>query len=76
LTTEGELVLSSERFRDQSKNAQDCIEKLRELLQSVATAPKARRPVKRTKASQKRRIADKRDRTITKQRRQTPRLDD
>jgi ribosome-associated protein len=76
LTTDGELVISSERFRDQSKNAQDCLEKLREMLQSIATAPKVRRPVKRTKASQRRRIADKRDRTITKERRRTPRLDD
>jgi ribosome-associated protein len=76
MTNEGELVMSSERFRDQSKNAVDCLEKLRELLVSVATAPKPRRPVKPTKASKRRRLADKRERTETKQRRRTPKLED
>lgn len=76
MTVEGELVLSSERFRDQSKNADDCLQKLRELLSSVATAPKPRRAVKRTKASQQRRIADKRERTETKQRRKPPRMEE
>ena len=76
ITIDGELVMSSERFRDQSKNATDCLEKLRELLRSVATAPKPRRIVKRTKASQRRRLEEKRERTETKQRRKPPRLDE
>lgn len=76
ITAEGDLVLSSERFRDQPKNVTDCLEKLRELLLAVATAPKPRRPVKPTRASKVRRITAKRERTQTKERRRPPRLDD
>jgi ribosome-associated protein len=76
ITNEGDLVLSSERFRDQPKNATDCLEKLRELLLSVATAPKPRRPVKPTKASKVRRVAAKRERAQIKQRRRPPKLED
>jgi ribosome-associated protein len=76
MTNEGDLVLSSERFRDQLKNVGDCLEKLRELLHSVATAPKPRRAVKPTKASKRRRVADKRERTETKERRRPPRVDE
>lgn len=76
MTTEGELVMSSERFRDQPKNVADCLEKLQELLRSVATAPKPRRAVKPTRASKFRRITAKRERTQTKERRRPPKMDD
>ena len=76
MTNEGELILSSERFRDQLKNVADCLEKLRQLIESVATAPKPRRVVKPTKASKRRRVADKRERTEVKERRRPPRFDD
>ena len=76
MTGNGELVLSSERFRDQQKNVDDCVGKLRELLVSVATAPKPRRAVKPTKASQRRRVASKRDRAVTKDRRRPPKMDE
>lgn len=76
LTTEGEFVLSSERFRDQPKNVNDCLDKLRDMLLAVATDPKPRRAVKPTKASIRRRVAAKRERTETKERRRPPRLDD
>lgn len=75
MTTEGDLVLSSERFRDQPKNVDDCLEKLRELLLKVATAPKPRRPSKPTKASKRRRVEAKRQRTEVKERRQRPQVD-
>src|SRR5262245_20702854 len=32
VTKDGLLVLSSQRFRDQDKNKQDCLEKLRDML--------------------------------------------
>lgn len=76
MTTEGDLLIMSDRFRDQPKNVNDCLERLRELLLAVATAPKARKAVKPTKASKRRRVADKRERAETKQRRQTPRFDE
>ena len=76
LTTEGDFVMSSERFRDQLKNVGDCLDKLRDLLLAVAVAPKARRVFKPTKASKRRRVEGKRQRTEIKQRRQNPKLDD
>ena len=76
MTTEGDFVISSERFRDQPKNVDDCLEKLRELLLAVAVAPKPRRASKPTKASKRRRVEDKRQRTEVKQRRQRPSTDD
>lgn len=75
LTNEGDFVLSSERYRDQPKNVADCLEKLQGLLLAVATAPKPRRAVKPTKASQKRRVAAKRERTLTKERRRPPKFE-
>lgn len=76
MTLEGDLVLSSERFRDQPKNVTDCLEKLQELLRAVAVAPKPRRASKPTRASKRRRVADKRQRTQVKQGRQRPAQDD
>ena len=76
LTTEGDFVMSSERYRDQPKNVADCLEKLRELLLSVATAPKPRKKSKPTKSSKRRRVADKRINSATKQSRQAPRAEE
>jgi ribosome-associated protein len=76
MTTDGEFVLSSERFRDQLKNVGDCLDKLRDLLLAVAVAPKPRRVSKPTKASKRRRVESKRQRTEVKQRRQRPKLDE
>src|SRR5437763_1956675 len=42
-TTEGELVLTGQRFRDQERNREDCLEKLREMILQAAAVPKARR---------------------------------
>src|SRR5206468_9126540 len=47
LTTEGELVLTSQRYRDQERNRQDCLEKLRALVLQAAAVPKVRKKRKR-----------------------------
>jgi ribosome-associated protein len=72
ITTEGELVLNSQRFRDQEKNRQDCLEKLRELLLEAATVPKARKPSRPTRGSKERRHKAKRHRAARKEGRQLP----
>ena len=46
LTTEGELILSSQEYRDQGRNVAECLEKLRAMLLAVAVAPKTRRKTK------------------------------
>lgn len=54
INKDGELVISSDRFRDQLRNREDCIEKLRSLLQGALTRPKLRKKTKPTRSSQRR----------------------
>jgi ribosome-associated protein len=59
LTNEGELIITSQRYRDQGRNIADCLEKLRAILLSAATAPKKRRPTKPGRAAKERRLKSK-----------------
>jgi ribosome-associated protein len=59
LTAEGVLVLSSDRFRDQKRNFEDCLAKAQAMLDAVARPPKPRRPTRPTRGSIKRRREDK-----------------
>jgi len=68
---DGRLVLVSQRFRDQQRNVADCLEKLRALLLAVAEPPKLRKKTSPTKASRRRRLADKQANAEKKQRRQS-----
>jgi ribosome-associated protein len=72
MTDAGELLLTSQRFRDQPKNIQDCYEKLREMLARAVTQPKRRKPTRPTAGSRRRRLNDKRQRSETKQSRRRP----
>ena len=69
INKEGDLVVTSQRFRNQGRNVADCIEKLREMLKSVAKAPKKRRKTKPSKAQKEKRLKDKKERSEKKQRR-------
>lgn len=55
VSNEGDLLITSQRYRDQGRNVADCLEKLREMLLSVAEAPKKRKPKRITKAMKARR---------------------
>jgi ribosome-associated protein len=72
ITEAGDFILTSQRFRDQPKNIDDCYEKLRELLVRAAVQPKRRRPTKPTAGSRRRRLSDKRLRSAAKQLRRRP----
>lgn len=67
LTADGELVVMSDRFRDQGRNAADCLEKLREMIASVATPPKKRKATRPTFGSKIRRLKSKRENSEKKQ---------
>ncbi|MEE9274666.1 MAG: alternative ribosome rescue aminoacyl-tRNA hydrolase ArfB [bacterium] len=69
ITREGELVLASQRFRDQGRNVADCLEKLRGLIAAVAAAPAKRTPTKPGRAARERRLRDKRAQSEKKKRR-------
>lgn len=73
LTLSGELLLTSQRFRDQSRNVDDCLEKLKEMILSAATKPTPRRPTKPSRGSRERRHEQKRVRSQRKQQRRPPR---
>ncbi|SRR5690606_21210006 len=62
----GELILSSDRFRDRERNQADCLDRLRDLLTRAAKRPKVRRPTRPTRASKERRLKDKRARSEKK----------
>lgn len=66
----GELILSSERYRDQPRNVADCLEKLRKLLGDAATPPKPRRRTRPTRGSRQKRLQAKSHRSAVKKARQ------
>ena len=72
----GELVLTSSRFRDQSRNVDDCLEKLRSLVREVASPPRARRATRPTRASKRRRKKNKQHQSQKKSRRKPPGSED
>jgi ribosome-associated protein len=74
LTTEGELILTSQRYRDQAKNVSDCLLKLREMIDAVVDVPKPRKKTKPTRGSKERRLKQKRDRAERKETRKPPRF--
>jgi ribosome-associated protein len=71
LTTEGELVIHSERYRDQRQNVDDCLEKVREMLAAVARPPKARKKTKPSYGSKLRRLDSKKRDSAKKQNRRS-----
>ena len=66
---EGVLVLSSDESRDQKRNIEICLEKLRKMLIQAATPIKSRKPTKPTKASKEKRHKEKSQRSETKRNR-------
>jgi ribosome-associated protein len=75
LTNEGELLVSSQEFRDQGRNLDACLAKIREIVLAVARPPKIRRPTTPSRASQVRRVEAKSRRSQTKLRRRPPETD-
>jgi ribosome-associated protein len=56
LTNEGDLLITSQRTRDQAKNVDDCLAKLRELIVAALHPPKKRHKTKPTRGSKERRL--------------------
>ena len=72
LTGAGELLVTSQATRDQGRNLDDCLEKVRALVLKAATPPKPRRPTRPTLASKRRRAEAKARRADVKRGRRTP----
>ncbi len=72
INKEGMLLITSQRYRDQARNTQDCLSKLAELLLCVAVAPTKRRASAPSRGARQRRLNDKHVRSDRKQSRRPP----
>ncbi len=66
ITSEGDLLITSQRHRDQEANKQDCLAKLAAILEQAEFVPRPRRPTRATRASMERRIQEKKKRAQIK----------
>lgn len=57
--SEGTLIITSQKYREQYRNLDDARDKLREMIIKALKPPKPRRPTRPTKASVERRITHK-----------------
>lgn len=76
ITTDGDLVLSSQKSRDQSTNIELCIEKLRLMVVDVVAPPVPRKPTKVSFAAKKKRVEKKREHSQKKRGRGRPSVDE
>ncbi len=66
VSKDGVVIIKAQQFRTQEKNRQAALERLQELIKSVAVVQKARKPTKPTKSSQRKRLDSKTHRGKTK----------
>lgn len=66
ISKEGVVIIKAQQFRTQEKNRQAALERLTDLIKAVAVVPKARKPTKPTKNSQRKRLDSKTQRGRTK----------
>lgn len=77
ISDEGALLLTSQRYRDQPRNVDDCLEKLRVMILAVATPPKRRKKTRPSRGAVERRLKTKREQSNKKQQRShRPKSDD
>ena len=76
LTTDGELIVTAQRFRSRKQNTQDALDRIARLVRRATIVPKKRRPTKPTAAARKRRLDDKKKRGERKRLRGRPGSDD
>ncbi len=66
LTTDGALVISSQRHREQGRNVADCLAKLSAMIERVIRPPTRRRPTRVPRAQRVARLETKKRRGSTK----------
>ena len=74
-TQEGSLFITSQRYRDQERNRDDCLEKLRAIILQALAVPKARKKTRPSRGAKRRRLQDKKLRSDVKQNRRRPNAD-
>ncbi len=76
LTRDGALIVTSDRYRDQGRNREDCIAKLHEMVAAAARVPKQRRETKPSYSSRLRVKAAKSLQAQKKSNRRRPHRDE
>ena len=66
ITRAGVLVIKAQNHRSQELNRAEALQRLQELVDSVAEPPHVRKPTKPTAGARRRRLADKRERSQIK----------
>ncbi|MGE3803936.1 MAG: alternative ribosome rescue aminoacyl-tRNA hydrolase ArfB [Gemmataceae bacterium] len=66
LSNEGELIVTSQRYRDQPRNIEDCLEKLRHIVLDGVAVPKARKKTRPGRGAKERRLKAKKQRSALK----------
>ncbi|TMH57716.1 MAG: aminoacyl-tRNA hydrolase [Betaproteobacteria bacterium] len=66
VTAEGVIVIKAQRYNSQERNREDALARLQDLVDMAATVPRARKPTRPTKGSQRRRVDSKVQRGQTK----------
>jgi len=74
-TQDGELIITSQLTRDQDRNRDDCLEKLRAIILQALIVPKPRKKTKPSRGSKRRRLQDKKRRSDVKQNRRRPHME-
>ena len=59
ITRDGVIILKAQNFRTQEKNRADALSRLQELLRSVSSPPKKRRPTRPSRATRQKRTDNK-----------------
>jgi ribosome-associated protein len=76
INRQGEIVLHSDRYREQGRNLADVRQKLADMLLECQSPPKSRKATRPTKGSQRRRLEQKRQQSDKKAGRRGPARDD
>jgi ribosome-associated protein len=71
ISDDGVITIKAQQYRSQEQNREDALNRLRELIQSVAVPRKKRKPTKPTTSSKQRRLESKAKRGRLKALRQT-----
>ena len=69
VNSQGKLLIRSDRFRRQKRKRQECLDRLRRMIEKALVPPIKRIGTKPTAASKRKRLADKRRRGLAKSQR-------
>jgi ribosome-associated protein len=70
-TTDGDVVIQSQKYREQERNRADCLDKLAAMIREALIEPTPRKKTRPGRGAQRRRLAAKKRQSLKKQRRRS-----